>query len=108
MSTSLMLPKRGGLYPIYGVFMGGSELTNNYTLKSSIPYELITQLRNPKKSSTFERILISVRQSTTSVTFKGNINTSSNCTNEYNKEGFITALEDQVAFYGLQKTFDPW
>ena len=80
-------------------------LTYDYTLKSTTPYKLTTQLRNPKQSSSSERILISARQSAASVTFKGNLETPSNCTNEYDKEGFITALEEQVAFYGLQNLF---
>ena len=103
MSTSVIKPKRGGLHPIYGLFMGGSELTNNYTLKSTTPYKLTTQLRNPKQSSSSERILVSARQRAISVTFKGNLETPSNCTNEYDKEGFITALEEQVAFMGYKK-----
>ena len=103
MATSkVAMPKRGGMHPIYGLFMGGSDLTNHYTLKSSTPYRLTTQLRNPKQSSSSERILISARQNTSSITFKGNLDTSANCTNEHDKEGFITALEEQISFYGLE------
>jgi len=61
MNTTIM-PKRGGMYPIYGLFMGGSELTDDYTLKSATPYTLTTQLRKSKQSSSSERILISARQ----------------------------------------------
>ena len=106
MATSIVaMPKRGGIHPIYGLFMGGSDLTNNYSLKSKTPYRLTTQLRNPKHSSSSERILISARQNASSITFKGNLDTPVNCTNEYDKEGFITALEEQISFYGLQNLF---
>ena len=93
-----VMPKRGGMHPIYGLFMEGSELTNDYTLKSITPYKLITQLQNSKQSSSSERILISARQNASSVTFKGNLETPSNCTNEYDKDEFVTDREEQVAF----------
>ena len=96
--SSRIMPKRGGMRPIYGIFMGGSKLTDDYTLKSTTPYELTTQLQNSKQSSSSERILISARQNASSVTFKGNLETPSNCTNEYDKDEFVTALEEQVAF----------
>ena len=84
---------------------GGSELANDYTLKLTTPYKLTTQLRNLKQSRSSERILVSARKSASSVTFKGNLETPSNCTNKYDKEGFIMTLEEQVAFNGLQKLF---
>ena len=85
--------------------MGGSVLTKDSTLKPANLYKLTTQLRNSKQSSSSERILISARQNASSVSFKGNLETPANCTNEYDKDGFVTALEEQVAFYGLQNLF---
>ena len=103
--SSRIMPKRGGMHPIYELFMGGSELTDDYTLKSTTPYKLTTQLRNSKQSSPSKRILISARQNASSVSFKGNLETPDNYTNEYDKDGFVTALEEQVAFYGLHNLF---
>ena len=93
-----VMPKRGCMHPICGLFMGGSELTNDYTLKSTTPYKLTTQLRNSKQSSSSERILISARQNDSLVSFKGNLENPSNCTNEYDTDGLVSALEEQAAF----------
>ena len=78
--SSRIMPKRGGMHPIYGLFMGGSELIDDYTLKSTTPYKLTTQLRNLKQSSSSEHILISARQNASSVSFQGNLETPANCT----------------------------
>ena len=60
--NAITKPKRGGVHPIYRLFMGASELTDDYTLTSTTLYKLTTQLRNPKQSSSSERILINARQ----------------------------------------------
>ena len=95
-TSTVAMPKRDGIHPIYGMFMWGSELTIDYTLKSKTPYRLTTQLRNPKQSSSAERIEISARKNVFSITSKGNLDTPVNCINEYDKEGFITLLKEQI------------
>ena len=82
--------------------MGGSEMNDNYTLKSTTLHKINTQLHNLKQSRFLQRILINARQNSSSIAFKSNHDTHTNCTNKHNKEGFITALEEHVAFNGLQ------
>lgn len=75
MSTTAIIPKRGGMYIIYGLLMGGSELTNDYIIKSTTPYKLTIPLRISKQLSSSERILISARQNASSIIFKRNLET---------------------------------
>ena len=98
-------PIRGGNHPIYGIFMGGGDLADDYTLKSSMPYKFTTQLRNPKQSSTSEARLMTQRNDVTAISFKGNLEISTPTTTEYNKEEFVTALKEQVSHYGLNLLF---
>ena len=104
-NLSLTAPIRGGLHPIYGLFMGGSELNDDYTLKTNTPYKFTTQLRNSKQSSSSEQMLMKRRSDATAITFKGNLEVSETCITEYDKENFITALKEQVAFYELHSLF---
>ena len=85
--------------------MGGSELNDNYTLKTNTPYKFTTQLRNSKQSSSSEQMLIKRHSDATAIIFKGNLEVSETCITEYDKENFITALKEQVAFYGLHSLF---
>ncbi len=38
-SSLLTLPLRGGVHPIDGICMDGSDLNDDYTLKSKTPYK---------------------------------------------------------------------
>ena len=69
MMTTLI---RGEYHPIYGMLMGGSDLADDYTLKSSMPYKFTTQPHNPKQSSASEARLITRCNDVTAVLFKGN------------------------------------
>ena len=104
-TSSLTPPLRGGVHPIYGIFMGGSDLTNNYTLKSDTPYKYTTQLRNSKQSSVSEQRLMSRRSDVTAISFKGNLEISTPTATEYDKEEFVMALKEQVSYFGLNSLF---
>ena len=103
--SSMKPPIRGGLHPIYGLFMGGSDLNDDYTLKTKLPYKFTTQLRNSKQSSSSEHMLMKRRSDATAITFKGNLEVSDTCITEYDKESYLTALKEQVGFYGLHSLF---
>ena len=98
-------PIRGGNHPIYGIFMGGSDLADDYTLKSSMPYKFMTQLRNPKQSSVPEARLMTRRNDVTAISFKGNLEISTPAITEYDKEEFVTVLKEQVSYYELNSLF---
>ena len=99
-STSLNPPLRGGIYPIYGPYMGGSKLTDDYTLKSKSPYTFMRQIRNPKQSSYSEQTLMKRRSHATSITFKGNLEINVPCITEYNKEYFLQRLRNKLVVMG--------
>ena len=103
--TSLNSPLRGGIHPIYGLYMGGSKLTDDYTLKSKSPYTCTMQIRNPKQPSYSEQTLIKRCSDTTSIKFNGSIEINISCITEYNKEEFITKLNEQVGYYELNSLF---
>ena len=85
-SQRIIIPKKGEyMYPMYVIFMGGSELSNNYTLKSKTPYKLTTQLRNPKRLISSKQNLINASQNTSSINFKGYLETPATCINTYDK-----------------------
>ena len=85
--------------------MGGSDLNDDYTLKTKLPYKFTTQLRNSKQSSSSEHMLMKRRSDATAITFKGNLEVSGTCITEYDKESYLTALKEQVGFYGLHSLF---
>ena len=86
--------------------MGGSDLNSEYALKSSNPYKLTTQLRNAKQSSQSERSLTDARTNASRIKFHhGKLETSTDCSTEYDKEEFLTSLKEQVSYYGLQNFF---
>ena len=95
---SLKPPTQGGIYPIYGLFMGGSEVNDNYTLNTSTPYKFMTQIRNPKQSSLPKQMLMNCCSNIGTVTFKGNLEVSNDCITKYDKETFLIALKEQVGF----------
>ena len=63
-------PIRGRNHPIYGIFMCGRDLADDYTLKSSMPYKFTTQLRNPKQSSASEARLMTRCNDVKTIPFK--------------------------------------
>ena len=85
--------------------MGGSELNDDYTLKTNTPYIFATQLRNSKQSSSSKRMLMKRHSDATAITFEGNLEVSETCITKYDKENFITDLKEQVAFYELYSLF---
>ena len=78
---------------MYGIFMGGGDLANDYTLKFSMPYKFTAQLRNPKQLSASRARLMTRRNDVTAISFKGNLEISTPTTTEYNKEEFVIALK---------------
>ena len=51
-------PKRGGVHPIYGVFIGGGKLDENYRLSGSRHYKFTTQQRGAKVVNAIEQSLL--------------------------------------------------
>ena len=100
-------PRRGGIHPTYGKFIGGAKLTDEYKLAevtSGSYFRFFTQRRHEKTIATIERDLREARDSTKTIKFNGTIEPVDGNTNEIGKERFVTLLKKRVKEYG-QQTF---
>ena len=72
-SPTKVLPKRGGINRVFGLYLGGSPLDNVYkqTVATRFTYRYATQCRNVKTSSLVEKQLTSARDSTINPKFDG-------------------------------------
>ena len=52
-------PRRGGNHPIYGIFVGGSEINDRYELTGSRHYKFTGQRRGAKVINSIEQALLS-------------------------------------------------
>lgn len=73
MTTVPVLPKRGGIHSIYGVYVGGATIDDNYHLIGTRHYKSSTQRRNAKSIGRIESDLRSARDSTSILKFNGNL-----------------------------------
>jgi len=85
--------------------MGGSDVNSEYALKSTNPYKLTTQLRNAKQSSQSEHSHMDARTDASRIKFWNKLETSPDCSTEYDKGKFLTSPKEQVSYYGLQNFF---
>ena len=97
-------PKRGGIHPTYGKFIGGSKLNNSYEAvgASNSLYRFSTQRRHEKTISSIERALRESRDSTTTIKFNGTLEPATGNSTEIGKERFVTLLKKRVKEHGLQ------
>ena len=72
MATSTT-PRRGGKHPIYGIFVGGSDLDDNYRLTGTRHYKFTAQRRGPKVINSIEQALLSTIASKDADKFDGNL-----------------------------------
>ena len=93
-------PKRGGEHPIYGIFIGGSELDNTYNVTGTRHYRLTGQRRGPKVVNSIEQALLKTIDSNEACKFNGNLEkTELSPSNEIDKENFIKQLQKKVRFH---------
>ena len=88
--AAVVAPKRGGIHSVYGLYIGGSELDQEY--KTVARYAYASQRRNVKTISSIERDLVSARDSTTSIKFDGKLEAVTGSATEIGKERFLTIL----------------
>ena len=103
---SIKTPKRGGLHPNYGMFIGGAKLNNKYEMVAgdNSLCRFATQRRHEKDITAIERSLRESRDTTTAIKFNGTLETTPGNINEIGKERFIFALKRRVKEHG-QQTF---
>jgi hypothetical protein len=100
-------PKRGGVHSLYGVFIGGAKLDDNYRsviFKGASLYQTSTQCRNAKTLPKIEENLLSARDSITTIKFNGRLDAPEGNLAEIGKDRFIQVLKRKAFEHG-QHTF---
>ena len=101
-------PVRGGKHPIHGIYLGGSFLKYDYSLKRPKPYKYTTQLHSSNQSASSERALMDLRDSSSIIKFDGKLELTTSLTTiptELDKDEFIKSLKHKISYYGLQTIF---
>jgi hypothetical protein len=99
-------PKRGGIDSVYGLYLGGSALNNQYEPKvaSRLTYRHTSQCRNVSIIASIEQQLRGARDSVTTLKFDGRLESLSGSVTELGKDRFLTLLARRVEEHG-QETF---
>ena len=103
-TTPVDPPKRGGVHPVYGLYIGGSPLDENYkpTRVGRLSFRFSSQRRNTKTIGSIESARVSARDSTTSLKFDGRLEPTVGSATEIGKERFITLLSRKVEEHGQE------
>ena len=99
-------PKRGGIDPIYGTYLGGASLDDEYkqTIDNQMTYQFASQRRNVKTISSIEQQLMIARDSVTTLKFDGRLESTVGSSTEIGKERLLKILSRRVEEHG-QETF---
>ena len=101
--TTPVAPKRGGIHSTYGIYIGGSNLDDNYKLLPSRSlYRFSTQRCHEKTIASIEQKLRDARESVTSVKFNGQLEATAGISTEIGKEKFVSLLKEKVKEHGHQ------
>ena len=93
-------PKRGGIHPLYDLYLGGSPLDDEYRPIEANSYSYASQRRNIKTIASIERDLTMARDSITTLKFDGKLEPVTGSTTEVGKERFLQLLERRVEEHG--------
>ena len=85
-------PKRGGIHPVYGLYIAGSGLDQDYKPKERNTYSYASQRRNVMTISSIERDLVTARDAMNNLKFDGRLEPVVTSTTEVGKEKFLTLL----------------
>jgi hypothetical protein len=93
-SPPLVMPRRGGIENVYGLYLGGSPLNGLYKhrVTSRFTYRYATQCRNVKTISLIEQQRMNVCESVTTLKFDGRFEATVGSSTEIGKERFLTLL----------------
>ena len=106
MSSNRDPPRRGGEHPTYGIFIGGSDLDDQYKLTGTRHYKYTSQRRGAKVVNSIEQALLSTIASNSSPKFNGNLErTPSTQDTELDKLNFIKQLKRKVQLHGQQSFY---
>lgn len=97
-------PMRGGIHHMYGVYIGGSPLGDDYLPTKTLSYHFSSQRRHVKTIGTIESNLIKARDSTNTFKFNGQLEAVVGSATEVGKEKFLVMLKRKIEEHG-QETF---
>ena len=94
-------PKRGGVYPSYGIFIGGGGLDKNYHSSGSRYYKFTIQRLGAEILNSTEQALLKAIDSKYTGKFNGSLElTPSSNNNELDKEAFKKTTTKKIRLYG--------
>jgi hypothetical protein len=105
--TAPVPPKRGGLHPKFGRFIGGAKLNDLYETigrGGASLYRFATQRRHAKTVASIEKTLRETRNATNGNKFNGTLEPGKDNSSEIGKERFVALLKKRVTEHG-QQTF---
>ena len=98
--------KRGAEHPVFGYYVGGCPINDNYQLSRPNPFKYTSQLQNVKQLLNNETKLINNHSSTSPMKFDGNLElTELSPLTEINKDQFFEAVSDTFNLFGLHTFF---
>jgi hypothetical protein len=102
----MIKPARGGIHPIYGVYLGGGEVQHAW-LMDDYHYRFSTQRRDKKNVPRFERGLTDARDKTTTLKFNGNLELDGKrgSENKLDKDQFIRTIDQLTREHGHQSFY---
>ena len=99
--AQLTEPRRGGIHPTYGIYIGGGELDDEYKLTGTRHYKYTSQRRSAKVINSIEQALLKAIESKEIDKFNGKLEiTKSSMDYELDKEGFVKQLKKKVRLHG--------
>ena len=98
-------PKRGGLHPNFGAYVGGASLDDTYHLTEADSYFYASQVRTLKQTALNETTLKGDMIDTSKPKFDGKLQLGISSSTELDKERFISFLKQNVGYYGLETFF---
>jgi hypothetical protein len=97
-------PRRGGIHPVHGVFLGGVAVDDTWAMPTS-HYRFLTQRRDVRYIAKIERGLTDARDSAPSPNFNGQMNVASGDNAELDKDRFVREIYQSVREHGHQLFF---
>jgi len=63
------VPKKGGVHPEYGIYLGGEDLDDNWYLQPGYHFKYAMQCRNPKVVASMMKTFMEARESVSVLKF---------------------------------------
>ena len=101
-------PKRGGIHPTHGVYLGRSALDSGYKQATCVPYKYAHQKRTGKAITSIEDNLIKARDSSGTLKFNENLEAAVGSATEIGKKRFVAMLKRRVVEHGQETFFHLW